>query len=53
LIKKNIENQTKKQEELLTDLDERIRDVRQGPNGYLYVLTDTYDGKLIRLEPTN
>ncbi|MAI08287.1 MAG: glucose dehydrogenase [Magnetococcales bacterium] len=42
-----------KQEELLTDLDERIRDVRQGPNGYLYVLTDTYDGKLIRLEPTN
>jgi len=30
---------------------ERIRDVRQGPDGLLYVLTDAQDGKLIRLVP--
>ena len=29
----------------------RIRDVRQGPDGLLYVLTDSSDGKLIRLLP--
>jgi len=28
---------------------ERVRDVRQGPDGYLYVLTDAPDGKLLRL----
>jgi len=39
------------QEELLQDRDERIRDVRQGPDGYLYILTDEYDGRLLRLEP--
>lgn len=31
--------------------NERIRDVRQGPDGYLYVLTDERNGKLIRIEP--
>lgn len=30
---------------------ERIRDVRQGPDGYLYVLTDERNGKLIRIVP--
>lgn len=39
------------QESLLTDLGERIRDVRAGPDGYLYILTDAADGRLIRLEP--
>ena len=39
------------QEELLKDRNERIRDVRQGPDGYLYILTDEDDGKLYRLEP--
>jgi glucose/arabinose dehydrogenase len=29
----------------------RIRDVRAGPDGLLYLLTDESDGKLIRLEP--
>ncbi len=32
--------------------DHRIRDVRQGPDGYLYVLTDEPNGKLLRIEPT-
>ncbi|MEQ9094866.1 MAG: PQQ-dependent sugar dehydrogenase [Phycisphaerales bacterium] len=31
--------------------DARIRDVRQGPDGSLYVLTDERDGKLIRIVP--
>jgi glucose/arabinose dehydrogenase len=39
------------EEQLLTDLRERIRDVRQGPDGFIYVLTDSDDGKLIRLRP--
>jgi glucose/arabinose dehydrogenase len=39
------------QEELLTGLRERIRDVRSGPDGYLYLLTDSGNGRLIRLEP--
>ena len=37
--------------QLLGDLDERIRDVRQAPDGYIYVLTDSDDGQLIRLVP--
>lgn len=36
---------------LLQDRNERIRDVRQGPDGYLYLLTDSNNGKLLRLEP--
>lgn len=34
-------------------IGQRVRDVRQGPDGLLYVLTDESNGKLIRLEPTN
>ena len=34
------------------DIGARVRDVRQGPDGFLYVLTDApRDGQLIRLEP--
>ncbi len=39
------------EERLLSDLGERIRDVRQGPDGYLYVLTDNARGRLLRLAP--
>jgi glucose/arabinose dehydrogenase len=38
------------EERLLADLGERIRDVRQGPDGWIYLLTDARDGKLLRLE---
>ena len=31
-------------------VNERVRDVRQGPDGWLYVLTDGRDGRLVRLE---
>ena len=40
-----------RRETLLTELRQRIRDVRQGPDGLLYVLTDEDDGGLLRLEP--
>jgi glucose/arabinose dehydrogenase len=39
------------QEPLLTELKQRIRDVRQGPDGLLYVLTDEQPGALLRIEP--
>lgn len=39
------------EERLLGTLDHRIRDVRQGPDGALYVLTDAADGKLLRISP--
>ncbi len=39
------------QEHLLAELDERIRDVRMGPDGYLYILTDADPGGIYRLEP--
>jgi len=41
------------QEELLGDLGARIRDVRTGPDGMLYVLTDAADGRILRLEPAD
>ena len=43
--------QVVREHKLLTDVDERIRDVRQAPDGLLYVLTDNRNGKLIRLQP--
>ncbi|HUF72587.1 MAG TPA: PQQ-dependent sugar dehydrogenase [Gammaproteobacteria bacterium] len=41
----------RRRELLLTPLGQRIRDVRQGPDGYLYLLTDEDDAALLRLEP--
>jgi glucose/arabinose dehydrogenase len=38
------------EERLLGNLNQRIRDVRQGPDGWLYVLTDSADGQILRLE---
>ena len=39
------------EERLLEDKGWRIRDVRSGPDGFLYLLTDAPNGKLVRLEP--
>ncbi len=41
------------QERLLLDYDERVRDVRQGPDGLLYLLIDDSEGSLVRLEPVS
>ena len=38
-------------ERLLTGLNERIRDVRQGPDGHLWLLTDGNNGRLLRVDP--
>ncbi|HSB25608.1 MAG TPA: PQQ-dependent sugar dehydrogenase [Burkholderiaceae bacterium] len=38
------------EERLLEELNERIRDVRQGPDGWLYVVTDSSNGRIIRLQ---
>jgi len=40
-----------RRESLLLDLHQRIRDVKQGPDGLLYVLTDEDDGAILRIEP--
>jgi glucose/arabinose dehydrogenase len=40
-----------RREALFVDLRQRIRDVTQGPDGLLYVLTDERDGALLKLEP--
>lgn len=39
------------EERLLMEVGSRIRDVRAGPDGFIYVLTDSRNGKLIRIEP--
>ena len=39
-----------RRESLLSDLHQRIRDVRQGPDGLLYVITDEDDGALLRID---
>ncbi|MFN4088788.1 MAG: PQQ-dependent sugar dehydrogenase [Alphaproteobacteria bacterium] len=38
------------EERLLEGMNERIRDVRVGPDGYVWLLTDEPDGRLLRLE---
>ena len=38
-------------EPILTELRQRIRDIRQGPDGLLYALTDEDNGVVLRLEP--
>ncbi len=47
----NEQGEEARRESLLTELRQRIRDVRQGPDGLLYVLTDADDGALLRIEP--
>lgn len=40
-----------RRESLLADLHQRIRDVKQGPDGFLYVVTDEPQGAILRIEP--
>ena len=40
-----------RREWLLAELKQRIRDVRQGPDGLLYVLTEENEAALLRIEP--
>ncbi|GAA3965483.1 PQQ-dependent sugar dehydrogenase [Allohahella marinimesophila] len=45
------DNQAVDQERLFEELDERIRDVKTGPDGALYLLTDAPDGRVLRVMP--
>jgi glucose/arabinose dehydrogenase len=42
-----------RRQSLLTELKQRIREVRQGPDGLLYLLTDEENGALLRIEPVD
>jgi glucose/arabinose dehydrogenase len=47
----NARTEELRRELLLTELRQRIREVRQGPDGLLYLLTDDEDGAMLRIEP--
>ncbi len=47
----NAKNEELRRESMLYELKQRIREVRQGPDGYLYLLTEEEDGALLRIEP--
>tara|TARA_Y100000748_G_scaffold215067_1_gene180376 strand:+ start:692 stop:1786 length:1095 start_codon:yes stop_codon:yes gene_type:complete len=46
-------NAAGEQESLFTELDQRFRDVRTGPDGAVYLLTDSPSGQLLRVAPAN
>jgi glucose/arabinose dehydrogenase len=47
----NAQMEELRRESLLVDLRQRIRDVQQGPDGLLYVITDEDEGAVLRIEP--
>jgi glucose/arabinose dehydrogenase len=42
-----------REERMLKELRERIRDVRQGPDGFVYLLTDSSEGRILRVRPAD
>jgi glucose/arabinose dehydrogenase len=44
-------NKVTGEERMLQNLGERIRDVRQGPDGLVYLLTDSPQGRILRMKP--
>jgi glucose/arabinose dehydrogenase len=51
LVRLTITNGVVNEERYLGDLRERIRDVQQGPDGYVYLITDSSDGRVLRVLP--
>ena len=47
----NAKTEELRRESMLSELRQRIREVRQGPDGLLYLLTDEDDGAMLRIEP--
>jgi glucose/arabinose dehydrogenase len=47
----NLQGLETRRESMLTELRQRIRDVRQGPDGFIYCTTDMPDGAVLKLEP--
>lgn len=46
-------NRVTGEEKMLQNLGERIRDVRQGPDGLVYLLTDSPQGRILRVRPAD
>jgi aldose sugar dehydrogenase len=42
-----------REERMLKELRERIRDVREGPDGFAYLLTDSSEGRILRVRPAD
>ena len=49
----NDKGEEMRRESLLTELRQRIRDIRQGPDGLIYLLTDENPGQVWKLEPSS
>ena len=50
----NEKTEEMRRELMLTELNRRVREVREGPDGFLYLLTDDEeDGALLRIEPVS
>ena len=47
----NAQGLESRRQALLLELGQRIRDVKQGPDGFLYLTTDMQDGAVLRIEP--
>lgn len=47
------DGEVQSQETMFTELDQRIREVRAGPDGYLYLLTDSNEGSILRVTPAD
>ena len=45
------DNEVIEQQRLIKELNERIRSIEIGPDGFIYALTDASNGKIIRLRP--
>jgi aldose sugar dehydrogenase len=53
LVRLTLENgRVTREDRYLGELGERIRDVRQGPDGLLYLLTDADEGRVLRISPS-
>jgi glucose/arabinose dehydrogenase len=42
-----------RRETILSEFKQRIRDIRQGPDGLIYLLTEEVDGAVLKLEPVD
>ncbi|MFK8013670.1 MAG: PQQ-dependent sugar dehydrogenase, partial [Marinicellaceae bacterium] len=51
-IKLDDDNKVVHEERLLKDQSSRIRAIEQGPNGHIYVATDSGDGKILKISPS-
>jgi glucose/arabinose dehydrogenase len=52
LVRLNLNNgRVVREERYLGELRERIRDVQQGPDGLIYMVTDSRDGRILRVRP--